>query len=587
MFKFYYFLILASYCAASDLLDESLSHANVFRAVDRGKIETILSFLQSKGNPDLTDSKGRSLLARAAYHGDLAIVEELLNAGASVDLADDQQNTPLYMASSAGHDAIVRLFVSKTKAINYPDRRGITALHIASKKGHSIVVDILCTSGALVNPLTHNNKTSLWLACSKGFSLTAECLLNHKALVDLSDEQGVTPLLISCYAGHIDCVRTLLTYKADVNRTRDNGISPLIIASHQDHEEIVHMLVNKDANVLYRSPAELGDGKALHYALQQDHQSISQYLYDVSAEKKAIEAQKALKDTADSLSSLHETIQSLSQKVGTLEQKDTIQTDQLNALITEHSSLWKIYSQKESVEREKRTFKEHPNVKAFYETIERKLIQLFLAYKVLDTGMIQSAGGKSKAIADGINLLGSSVSIPFMSLVTSAISSSILYMNDRSEKRHIQFIAKLATNITTLESEADVAVRLLCHTYINQIQHLTIKGSNTLAECAIMRFLKYMHAEHVHNDLALAPQIISTMATFKVHLGSIPYTDKRIETTHSKPMKWTDKGVFQGTGIVTPDERFFVYPGSHDYKHYAFRNGTEYDAEIFGYTHLS
>lgn len=587
MFKLYYFVILASCCSASDFPDESLSLTNIFRAVDKGNIETIRSFLQSKGKPDLTDSKGRSLLARAAYRGDIAIAEELLTAGASVDLTDDQQNTPLYMASSAGYDAIVRLFVSKTKDINYADKRGITALHIASKKGHSSVVDILCTSGALVDLLTLDNKTSLWLACSKGFAKTAECLLNHKALVDLPDEQGVTPLLISCYSGHVYCVRTLLTYKADVNRTRGNGISPLIIASYQGHEEIVHMLVDKDADVLYRSPAELGDGTAFHYALQQDHQSISHYLYDISAEKKAIEAQRSLKDTADSLSSLQEIIQSLSQKVDALEQKDSGQEEQLNALTKEHSSLWKIYSQKESAEQEKRTFKEHPSVKVFYETVEQKLIQLFLTYKVLDTGMIPSKGGKFKAVAAGINLLGSSVSIPFVSLVTSAIASSILYINDRSEKRHIQFLAKLATNITTLESEADIAARSLSHIYTNQIQHLTIKGSITLAECAVMRFLKYVHAEHVHDGLALAPQIISTLATFKVHLGSIPYTDKRIETTHNKPMEWTDKGVFQGTGIVTPDERFFVYPGSSDYKHYAFRNGTESDAETFGYIHLS
>ncbi|MES2607633.1 MAG: hypothetical protein V4544_02735 [Pseudomonadota bacterium] len=201
--------------------------------------------------------------------------------------------------------------------------------------------------------------------------------------------------------------------------------------------------------------------------------------------------------------------------------------------------------------------------------------------------MIQRTGTKSDTLATSINLLGTAVSIPFISLVTSAISSSILYLNDRSENRHIQFIAKLAGNITTLEEEADTAVRLLSHTYTNQIQHLTVNGSTKLAECAVLRFLKYMHGKHVHDGLALTPQIISTVATFKVHLGSIPYTDKKIETVQIKSTKWTDKGIFQDTGIVTPDERFFIYPGSNKYKHYPFRNGTESDTDTFGYIHLS
>ncbi|MES2607632.1 MAG: ankyrin repeat domain-containing protein [Pseudomonadota bacterium] len=109
----------------------------------------------------------------------------------------------------------------------------------------------------------------------------------------------------------------------------------MIIASYQGHEEIVRMLIDNASNPLYRSPTELGEGTAFHYALQQDHQSISQYLYNISAEKKAIETQKDLKDAAESLSNLHETIESLSQKVGTLEQKDTTQREQLNALVTE------------------------------------------------------------------------------------------------------------------------------------------------------------------------------------------------------------------------------------------------------------
>ena len=247
-----------------------------------------------------------------------------------------------------------------------------------------------------------------------------------------------------------------------------------------------------------------------------------------------------------------------------------------------------------------------PKLRIFYETVERTMNQLFLGYKVLDTGMVQRTGGKATLASSGLNffssilpnssqqiagrgikLLGENIPIPGVSLVASLISSGILHAEDRVEQGHIRFIAKLVINTTTLEDEVETAARVLSYIYEPQIIQLTEKGTTTLAECAVRRLIEFMRAEQMRDDLGLATQFMHAVAVFDSHQGSIPYTHKTIETHPPKNPSWTDKGVFQKTGIVTEKGHRFAKHDSTDYTHYGFRKGTETDVDRLGYKNIS
>lgn len=609
-------------------------------AIDHGQLKEVKRFLKANDMPDQLDSKGRSLLARAAYREQIDIAQALINADYSVDYADPQGNTPLYMACLQGNLDLLRLFLPLTTDINYADRRGVSYLHIASQKGHEDVVKELCSFPDLqLNQQTLDGKTALWFACYKGHLRLVGDLLDKGAFVNLADLHGISPLLISCFNGQTEIVRALLRHRANVNQVRDNGISPLIAASYQGHEEIVHLLVAEGADIYYQSPMDLGGGTAYHYALQQDHQTISDYLHSLVAHRKSEEKNKELAQNLDLISSLADKIQFLSRKLESLEkqeevskssddkrhrpsshspspsstlpdhkmddilqklqrltceidrlnQEERIKSDTLITLKNQHEALWTVHRQEEAIENQKRYLrKENLNLKAFYETLERTLNQFFLAYKILDTGMVQrTQNSKLDKLSQGINLLGNAIPLPFASMVTSALSAGVSYVADRSAERHIRFIANLVRNTETIDRESEEAARVLTLTYEEQIRNLTKKGTDILAQCGVGRLIDYMNAEKIHDELGLAPQFIAAVATFSSHQGWLGLRHQSLETHIPRNPVWTDKGVFQKTGIVTEDDQRFVANDHDDHKVYGFRKGTRAEARQLGYRLLS
>jgi|GEM_PF-5417786 len=624
-YPFFLFFLLSIF--NSSFIFGSGVEQDIFRSVDKGDLQKVITYLSSSGNPNLVDAKGRSLLARAAYRGHEDIAEKLLEAGASVDLEDDNAITPLYQASSAGHLAIVRLFIPKSRDINHSDVRGVTALHIAVKKGQTAVVQELCLSPILqVNKQTKEEReTALWIACSQGHLSTVEILLHQGAAVDIPDNHGVTPLLISSYYGYPGIVRLLLAKGAEVNRPRDNGISPLIVASYQGHEEVVRILVEAGADIMYRSGEQLGGGTAYHYALQQEHQGISQYLQTLAWEHQARKKQQDLERSLQELQSLHDSLRQVAAQVKNLEEKECQQVSELDSLKRQqhhhraedktvqqlrdqleamrlqdqqkrqrwqemeerYAVLSQEHDQRRRLEEEKEFLRSHAQLRFFYEKVERTLNQLFLAYKVLDTGMVESTkNSRLDKAAKGINLLGEMVPLPFASLVTSALSAGVGYAADRSAEKHIRFIAGLIRNTATIDKEAEEAARELTKTYEDQIKTLTLAGGEALAQCGIGRLIEYIQAQKIHDELGLAPQLIQAVATFSSHQGRFGLSHQRLETSPLKSPHWTDKGVFQKTGIVTEVGIRFVKPGCQEYRHYGFRKGTKADADQLSYERL-
>jgi ankyrin repeat protein len=599
---------------------------DIFRSVDKGDLQRVNAYLTNNGNPNHVDAKGRSLLARAAYRGHQEITERLLEAGSSVDLEDANNITPLYQASSAGHAAIVRLFIPKSQNINYADARGVTALHIASKKGQTAVVQELCLSRALqINKQTDEGETAVWLACCQGYLPTVEVLLQTGAEVDKPDQHGVTPLLISSYYGYPGIVRLLLAYGALVNRVRDNGISPLIIASYQGHEETVRILVEAGADVMYHSPEALGGGTAYHYALQQEHPGISQYLqtlaWEHQARKKHHDLELSLQELQALQSSLHEvaahvraleekegqqssalddvkrqqqqhraekaTVEQLKNQLDKMQLQDQHQRQKLQEMETLYAALHQDYQQRVRIEEEKRFLRSDDQLRIFYEKVERTLNQLFLAYKVLDTGMVErTKTSRLDKASQGITLLGEMVPLPFASLVAGVISFGVGRAADRSAEKHIRFIARLIRNTATIDQEAEEAARALTKAYEEQIKTLTPGGVETLAQCGIGRLIDYIQAEQLHDEKGLSFQFIQAVAVFSSHQGRFGLRHQRLETASAKSPPWTDKGVFQQTGIMTETGIKFVKPGCKEYRHYGFRKGTKMDAEQLGYTPL-
>ncbi|KAF5228922.1 hypothetical protein FAUST_10721 [Fusarium austroamericanum] len=87
--------ILASPLNKTDKIKITFLRTACFLAVENGKHEAILSFLNHGVSPNLTNLQGQSLLRRATWRGDYKLVEILIDHGANVDQRDHNGRTPL------------------------------------------------------------------------------------------------------------------------------------------------------------------------------------------------------------------------------------------------------------------------------------------------------------------------------------------------------------------------------------------------------------------------------------------------------------------------------------------------------------
>ncbi len=79
--------------------DETLAFAqSLFELAREGGAERLADYLDHGLSPDLTNSKGDSLLLLAAYHQQAATVTALVSRGAALNRVNDRGQTPLTAA---------------------------------------------------------------------------------------------------------------------------------------------------------------------------------------------------------------------------------------------------------------------------------------------------------------------------------------------------------------------------------------------------------------------------------------------------------------------------------------------------------
>jgi len=79
--------------------DETLAFAqSLFQLAREGGAEQLAGYLDHGLSPDLTNSRGDSLLLLAAYHQQAATVAALVSRGAALDRVNDRGQTPLTAA---------------------------------------------------------------------------------------------------------------------------------------------------------------------------------------------------------------------------------------------------------------------------------------------------------------------------------------------------------------------------------------------------------------------------------------------------------------------------------------------------------
>jgi len=586
-----------------------LEEKDIIRVLDKGEIEKFKTWLNQGLDINWVDYKKRSLLERVAGQGHEAMVDELLKRGATVNQEDQEGNTALYMAVRGGHINIARKLIAHKANVNQLDHRGVGALYMASKKGFDQIVDLLCIHGAsMTSVIKETQETPLWIAAKEGHFSVARVLLSYGANPNQGDYKGITPLLISSYLGHEEVALDLLRHKANPDQARDNGITPLMVASYIGHPHLVQALINRGARLDISAPPELGGGQALHYALQ-SKQNITQKQYDAVvdileeaiAQRKQIQEQEKFIVLEQQILNLQTILFKLSQsqediKINQAKEIHTLTNQmyslsppsmrsnmeaEVDLLKTQQNVLWKKHIQEQDIQKHKTYLMKDESLSIFYTTFQRKLSQLFLAYKVLETGMIEQTKTTLNKIADGISLLGEIIDIPVIKHIPKVVSTALNFYADKREEKKVSLVARLTNSLSDMEKEVEESSRLIAYRYQDQIKALTSKGSQILAECGVRRLIEYIRDDNIDQSDSLFVQLTYALSIHNSHQGLIPFTNKALETKNNEK-KWTDDGVFRKTGIKTEKGETFSSTGVKVSK-YGYRLGTREEAESLGF----
>jgi TPR repeat protein len=425
-----------------------------------------------------------------------------------------------------------------------PDGVNYTALQLAAKDGRLDAIKVMLEAGAEVEAGNRDGMTALKLALK----------YNH---------QGIIGYLQAIYDAH-NIMGKKLEQRFNEQADAIAALQTMLHRASDGHDAEMAALYSK----MYSTGADNAD--AIGVLRKEFARSSITHGTAIAALQEKTDRRGAATD--DAIAGLRGEIS----KGGTTGEMRV----QLSILMAKH--------EREQAEEMERTYiRSRESLGAFYRQFQMKLEGMFLAYKVLNTGLITREKDTTDKVAEAIGSIGTGatmvghvlelagdlVPLPFINtaikvagfLAKDAVATGLeiagkalgMY-HEEKVKDQTSLIAGLVENVAILDQQVEQAARTLTRIYEPQLSQLTVEGSKMLAECGVRRFLEYVRKEKASDKFPLSAQIIEAIATFESNLGMPPWTNKHIKTIDAVKSTWTDSGIYQETGIKTKEGRQYT-----------------------------
>lgn len=152
------------------------SHSNLHDIVDNlrlGSEKYFETYIERKGDLNLSDGFGRTLLMWSVLDGKIQRVKALINAGCLMNLGDKNKNTALMHAIQMSNVEIAQILVLHGAGVNHCNEANSTSLMTSVEQGNLELVELLLLHGADSNHVCghrylHNIRTALTWAIENG-----------------------------------------------------------------------------------------------------------------------------------------------------------------------------------------------------------------------------------------------------------------------------------------------------------------------------------------------------------------------------------------------------------------------------------
>lgn len=141
--------------------------------------------------------------------------------------------------------------------------------------------------------------------------------------------------------------------------------------------------------------------------------------------------------------------------------------EQLNVLKANQKKLMDQYEQAQELEEQKGYLKARGKLWNFYQSVQLKINEMMLAYKVLNSGMI--SGEEQNTAVKYIALAGENIPIPGAAMAAGIINAGLRYRDAQQHTKATHNINSLAVSVTEMEKLSEETARLLTFCFEEQV----------------------------------------------------------------------------------------------------------------------
>ncbi|XP_059178222.1 uncharacterized protein LOC131957434 [Physella acuta] len=260
---------------------ECLIHAGVYldskdfygrTAFNLDKMKKLISLLLEKGaDPNIKDSRGRSLLFRSLEENHLNLANVLIEGNADVNTANEVGETPLNIAVNRNDTDMIKNLLRKGADVNLYGGKFLPNPIRVAETGNFEMMKLFLQHKADVD-VTVDGVNALFISIEKNDTNMWELLVGNGAGLEAFNARGETVLMMAVKAGNIDLLRHLVQHGADVDCLNSRRVSALYEAVILRSCEAVQLLVEAGAAL---DTVYFNDGSILHLALRKQRKDIA------------------------------------------------------------------------------------------------------------------------------------------------------------------------------------------------------------------------------------------------------------------------------------------------------------------------
>ncbi|XP_059178225.1 serine/threonine-protein phosphatase 6 regulatory ankyrin repeat subunit B-like [Physella acuta] len=244
-------------------------------AFNLDKKKKLISLLLEKGaDPNIKDTRGRSLLFRSLEENHLDLANVLIEGNAEVNIANELGETPLNIAVNRNDTDMIKNLLRKGADVNLYGGKFLPNPIRVAETGNVEMMKLFLQHKADVD-VKVNRVNALFISIEKNDTNMWELLVGNGAGLEAVNTRGETALMMAVKAGNIDLLRHLVQHGADVDCLNSRRVSALYEAVILGSCEAVQLLVEAGAAL---DTVYFNDGSILHHALRKKKKDIAELI---------------------------------------------------------------------------------------------------------------------------------------------------------------------------------------------------------------------------------------------------------------------------------------------------------------------